>query len=182
MTTLDQHAQNMASYAAVLASTKLIESVYEPAGNELLGTTINRIKLDSKNTAEQPIGTYSRKPGYYSQDQFVGSGFQGKGKTGKPTKTMYIEDGYSGFRRVQGRNNPVVNVNLSGDTFLRYQMDVQGSKLIFGMTTQKASDIRKGQEKRFGANIYASSKQELEEFNKNVAEGLAALSKQVLNG
>lgn len=95
--------------------------------------------------------------------------------------SMYLPGGYKEFRNIQGRSIDKVNMNLSGDTQNRYQMRVNGNKLIFGMTTQKAAKIREGNDKRFGVNIFASTKQQIADFNKRVSQGMEQGYNQSMN-
>lgn len=172
-----EYATKLSNYANIL-SKGVVESVIVPAANELLAITKNRIINEGKNSEGSDIGQYSRKAGYYSPRSFVNKGsFKGIGKNGgTPRKTMYLANGYYQFRSIQGREVNKVNVNLSGDTMNRYQLSVQPSVIIYGMTTQKASDIRRGNERRFGNKIYASTKQELDNYNKDVAKELAEIT------
>lgn len=169
---LAQYLQRLNQLAQTVQQAAL-ENAVVPNANELLATTKQRI-IDGKDSDNGDIGSYSKKAGYYSKEQFVNkSQFKGIGKNGgKPRKTMYLPQGYYEFRGIQGRDNTKVNVTLSGDTNNRYQLKYDGKSVIMGMTTKKASDIRKGQEKRFEKTIYQSTKQELEQYNKNVAEDL----------
>lgn len=166
---------------ADLLSTSVVKSVIVPRVNELLATTKNRIIRNGENTNGQQIGAYSRKPGYYSKTQFVNKGgFKGVGKNGgTPRKTMYLPQGYYQFRSIQGREVNKVNVNLSGDTMNRYQISVRTNEIVMGMTTQKAANIRKGNEKRFRSSIYPSTKQELATYNANVASDLGQVTREI---
>lgn len=97
-------------------------------------------------------------------------------------KNMYLEQGYYQFRQIQGREVGFTNLVLSGDTMQRYQMSVQGGSILFGMTTRKAALIRQGQEERKDKPIFKSSKQEIEEYNKQVVEDFKHLNTELLAG
>lgn len=176
---LQQYSQKLGQYADIL-SKGVVQSIIVPAANELLATTKNRIIKQGKATDNSSIGNYSNKAAYFSQKTFVNKGaFKPQGKVRSGTKSMYLPQGYAQFRSIQGRETGFINLNLSGDSMNRYQLSAQDKAVIFGMTTKKASDIRKGQEKKRGKNIYASTKQELDAYNKNVAGELAELATQI---
>lgn len=148
------------------------KGAYRPTGKKessAYGTTSRsgKFKMPKRNTAL--IGgkkvAIVREQGFHYQER----------------KSMYLPGGYKEFRNIQGRRIDKVNVTLSGDTNNRYQMKIQGNKLIFGMTTQKAANIREGMDKRFRTNIYASSRSELDSFNKKVAESQRELYNNSLN-
>jgi hypothetical protein len=151
----------------------IVKIVVVPEANELIAETKNRVVIDGKSSTGNKIGNYSRKEGYYGREDFTNRGsFQGVGKNGgKPRKTMYLQQGYYQLRGIQGKENAFVNMDYSGDTRNRYQFNVSGNRVIFGMTTAKSALIREGNDKKFGVNIWASTRQQLEEFNKGVAQG-----------
>lgn len=180
--TSEQYILHMEKYKDFLKNG-LMKSVIVPEGNQLLAETKNRVVVDGKSSTGNKIGNYSKKPGYYGREQFTNKGsYKGIGKNGgTPRSSMYLPQGYFQFRGIQGRENTFVNMNLSGDTQNRYQMRVNGNKLIFGMTTKRAANIREGNDKRFGVNIFASTKQQLEDFNKRVALGMDEGYNQTMN-
>lgn len=96
----------------------------------------------------------------------------------KAPKSMYIDDGYKGLRDIQGRRTDVMNLSYSGATLLAYQMTFSGNDILLGMTNTEAAKIRQGQEKKRGKIFYAT-KNEIEDYNKNVREESEQLVKQI---
>lgn len=170
--TLKEASNNYADLAKNFTKV-IIEAAVVPEANELLARTKNRIIVDGENSQGNDIGHYSKKEAYYIREQFVKKGaFKGRGKNGdtkfengKPHRSMYFNDGYYGLRAVQGRPVNKVNLNYSGDTINRYQLEYKGDKITMGMTTTEAGKIRQGNEKLFNAKIYASSADELRNYN-----------------
>lgn len=154
-----------------------------PAANMLLATTKNRIVQQGKATDGSRIGSYSTRPAYFSKKQFVKKGaFKGVGKNGgKPRKTMYIANGYTGFRQAQGLQTAFVNAELSGDLMLSYvSVPKDNGNITQGLNTQKSALKRAGLEKRFKPFL-ASTKDEIAEFNKECALGFAELTIKTLS-
>lgn len=159
----------------------ILKMAMVPAANELLAETKNRIVLDGKKTDGNLIGHYSTKSMYASKDQFVKKGaFKNVGKTGDKTKSsMYLPGGYKQFRSIQGRQVEKIDESLSGNTMASYQLEVADKAILLGMVNQKASKIRKGQDKKFGS-IFASSVQELTDYQDNVTKSVQELQRKAL--
>lgn len=154
-----------------------------PAANKLLAATKNRIIQQGKATDGSKIGTYSTKPYYASRKSFVKKGaFKAQGKAGKRkgAKSMYLQGGYAQFRSIQGRESAFVNAELSGDLMLSYVSAPQSNGGINqGLNTQKSVNKYKGLRARFKPFL-ASTKQELEAFNKECAVEFAKVTVQTL--
>lgn len=171
-------------------SRSVVQSVIIPSANELLAEIKNRIVLDGKDSNEGKIGSYSTKPAYYTREQFDRrSSFTAKGKTnsgnfknGKQRKSMYIETGYKGLRDKQGKPSSTMILNYSGSTMVAYQQGATDNEVVQGMTTEKASEIRKGHEEKRGKPIYRASKRELEQYNKRVAVDFQLANINILKG
>lgn len=171
-------------------SKEVVKSVIMPSANQLLAEIKNRIVLDGKDSNNSKIGNYSTRPAYYTREQFDRrSSFSGRGKNasgnfknGKQRKSMYFSDGYKGLRNVQGKPTNTMVLNYSGSTMVAYQQSANDREVVQGMTTQLASEIRKGHESRLGKNIYRASKIELEDYNKRVAEDFQMLNLNILKG
>lgn len=152
-----------------------------PAANKLLAATKNRITQEGRASDGSKIGSYSTKPAYYSRKQFVNKGgFKGIGKSGRRTKTMFIANGYKGFRAAQGLETKFVNMELSGDLMLSYVSDADSNANITqGLKTEKSARKRSGLEKRFKPFL-RSTKEEIEIFNRECALEFARLTANVL--
>jgi hypothetical protein len=166
-----------------LATVRAYQEVIVPEANELLAETKNRIAIDGKKADGSKIGNYSTKGAYYSREQFVKKGkFKPVGKTGKQTKsTMYLPSGYKQLRDIQGRSTDKVNENYSGQTLLDYDLEPRDKSIVLGFVSERSSKIRKGQDKRFGGDIWHSSKEELDNYQKNVTEQTEIITQQILN-
>lgn len=175
--------EHLAKMKELLERSKrnVVKQAMVPAGNEMLAEIKNRIQVDGKKTDGGQIGQYSTRPGYFSRDQFVKKGsFKPVGKTGNKTKsTMFLPAGYKQFRDIQGRPTDKINETLSGDTMLAYQQQAKENEALQGFTTTKASNIRKGQEKKRGKIFYPSS-QELNSYKENVTKTIQQLQLDAL--
>lgn len=168
---------------------KAVESVLVPAANALLAGIINRVVNDGRNSSDQNIGSYSSKPSYYEQNQFVKkSAFKPQGKTGKSQtkagkmhKSMYLPGGYKQLRDIQGRPTDKVNLNYSGSTMASYQLQPLKDAVVIGFVNEKSSRVRKALEKKYGRSYYATQK-EMDNYNKEVAEESKKLTLQILKG
>lgn len=181
---LQQHLEQLKTLVGDKAK-ELTLAVRVPAANKLLADTKNRITNEGKASDGSKIGSYSTRPAYYSKNQFVKKGaFKPQGKAGrnKNAKSMYLQQGYKQFKEVQGRQSQFINSELSGDTMLAYQSQVQGNAdILQGLTTQKAAKIRQGNEKRFKP-YFKSTKEEIDAYNKECAEGYAKITIETLKG
>lgn len=166
---------------AVATTAQATLAIRVPAANRMRANVINRISNDGKATDGSKIGSYSTKPAYFSKAQFVRKGsFKPQGKVRKGTKTMYIPTGYHGLRQIQGRRTDMKNLQYSGDMLLDFRQETQGSDILIGFIKKKESDKRKGNEKRAGKKILTPSQQEINEYNKECAEGYKELITSVL--
>lgn len=179
---LQQHGERLKQLAAKTSAQATL-SIRVPAANRLRGSVINRIANDGKASDGSKIGSYSTKPAYFSRNQFAKKGaFKPQGKIRTGTKTMYIPTGYSGFRAIQGRKTDTVNLQLSGDLLLDYQQEERGAEILIGFTNKLQSDKRRGNEKRFGKNIFRATQQEVAAYNKECAEGYNKIIVNTLRG
>jgi hypothetical protein len=179
-----QHMEQLQKLS-VFAASQAVQAIIVPRANELLAVTKNRIQQRGMDSNGTSIGAYSRKSGYYGREEFMNKGsFAPQGKFGrsKSARTMYLPQGYYQFRQIQGREVAFTNLTLSGDTMQRYQMAVTGGSILMGMTTQRASGIRKGQEKKKGRPIFHSSKEEIAEYNKEVLNDFKHINEEILSG
>lgn len=80
--TLQEYVNKIRTLAET-GSQQAINSVIEPAANELLAVTKNRIINEGKSGDDTQIGVYDKKAGYYSKKQFINkSGFKAVGQRG----------------------------------------------------------------------------------------------------
>lgn len=187
--TLEQYRGRLGNLVNDL-SGQLVRNVIVPPANELLATIKNRIVLDGKDSNDNKIGDYSTKPAYYTREQFdrrssfkpQGKNARGDFQNGKKRKSMYIRDGYKGLREEQGKPTSTMVLNYSGSTMAAYQQTATDKEVLQGMTTELASQIRRGQEEKRDKSIYKASKTELEAFNKNVAIEFLDANIKILNG
>jgi hypothetical protein len=95
-------------------------------------------------------------------------------------KTMYIENGYAGFRNVQGLQTQFVNMELSGDLMLSYvSVPDSNANIKQGLNTELSAKKREGLEKRFKPFL-RSTKDEIADFNKECAVEFAKLTVETL--
>lgn len=179
--TLEEYQERLRNLASVAAQSAA-EQIIIPNANELLAKIKNRIQIDGKNSSGSDIGRYSKKPAYYSRDQFdKKSSFKPIGKTGKRTKsTMYVSDGYYGLRGLQGKPNDKINETYTGSTMASYQLEPIEKGAVIGFLNKQSSDIRKGQEKKRGP-IFSATDEEMREYSEQVAKDTAEITLKILN-
>lgn len=145
---------------------------------ELEADLKDRIFLDGKDSEGSAIGNYSTKPIYVSvsgtsqvrssslkprgKNSQKGQRNQGTFKNGKERKSMYLPGGYSEYRKVVGRQNKTVDLNLTGSLLKDIRVDPSEgiSRLVF--TTDEKVKIAAGNETRFGKTIFDPTSQEIE--------------------
>jgi hypothetical protein len=153
-----------------------VADIYVPAGNALRAKVINRIVNEGKGTNGQSLGQYSTTPAYYERQQFDKQGaFKPQGKRGSrpEAKTMYLEQGYRQLRDIQGKETGFKNFEYRGDMIKDFQQGFQSDNaFVIGFTDIVQSKKRKGNELKSGS-AFAASDEELEAFNKEVAQGFA---------
>lgn len=187
--TLTEYYNRMSDLSNEL-SKSVVQSVIVPSANQLLAEIKNRIVLDGKDSNNSKIGSYSTKSAYYTREQFdrrssfkpQGKNSSGNFKNGNRRKSMYINDGYKGLRNVQGKPTETMVLNYSGSTMVAYQQGATDTEVVQGMTTQLASDIRKGHEEKLSKPIYRASLAELEAYNKRVGEDFLQANVNILKG
>lgn len=171
------------------SSAQATSVIRVPAANKLRAAIINRIANEGKATNGSLIGTYSTKPSYYTKKQFVkGGAFKPQGKTGKsafdngkPHKSMFLPQGYTELRNIQGRRTDIMNWEYSGDLMLDFKQQETQTAILIGFTRIDQSKKRKGLEARFKP-AFSPSKEEINDYNKECAAGYAKLISQTLKG
>lgn len=140
------------------------------ASNTVHAVQSQRIFDQGLNANESKIGNYSKKPAYFSPSQspvnFPGKGKDGKSKfkNGKPKKSRYFPNGYSGFRQAAGRQNQFVDLRLSGELAADYIVVPSGHDWVSGFQSSKSAAKAEGNEDRFGASIFTLSNTEIDVF------------------
>jgi len=124
---------------------------------ELMADHKDRIFGKGINSDGQPIGEYSKKPGYFSKDQFIRqAAFKPLGKPNKDRQrrtntTMFIQGGYSEFRDIQGRQTEHINLKFSGSLERNINVGKTGNAVMYGTTDADESEKFDGLESRFNA-------------------------------
>lgn len=183
---LAEHLLRMRELAEKAAGEATMQ-IRVPAANALRGNIINRIQNQGVGSDGGKIGSYSRKPAYYSKRQFVKKGaFKPAGKSGAdkfknglPHKSMYVPGGYGQLRDIQGRQSGYVDGTYSGDMMLDYQQQVTTKETLLGFTKEKESVKRKAFEQRFKP-VFRATTQEVQDYNKECAAGYAGLTLKIL--
>ena len=181
--TLEEYHKRLRDYGEALISG-VMEGVVVSAHNVMLADIINRIELDGKTSDGKTIGSYSKKEGWYSRDEFrQRTKFRAVGKTGKKTKsTMYLSQGYYQLRDMQGLPVGTVNLAYTRDTNsrLRSHVDLSARTAEIGFSTEHAARVAAGNEKRYGAKIYTPGDQEMAKFAEEVADGIREVAEQLM--
>lgn len=108
--TYAQQAQKLERIIKQLEENKPLEIAFR----DIAGAIGERIFEKGLNVNGGPIGQYSKKPIYISDDQAPRS-TNHRGKTGKTIKGGYYAGGYYEFRGQQGRENSFVNLRLTNE-------------------------------------------------------------------
>lgn len=176
---------NAALHGAVDKRVEAVRKASEIAAqNVLLAEYKNRIFVEGKDSTGGKIGTYSTKPMYGTKQAAVRKGaIKGIGKNGdtkftngKPHKSMYLPNGYAGFRAAQGRQTGFVDLNLSSSLFRAVQLYKQGDTTVIAIADIKESKKFRGNEKHFSKNIASLIPSEKELYQESIIE----LTKQEL--
>lgn len=143
---------------------------------------IERIFNKGLDSNDAKIGTYSRKPAYFSKEQFARQGaFRGQGKNGAnaDAKSMYLKGGYDELRRIQGRKTPDVNLAYTFSLSQNVQAGLI-SKGIYGvyLSSPLESKKRKGIEKKEGKPIFSASPSDRSAFAQSVNEEINVIRQE----
>lgn len=157
--------------------SKLAERGMIAATEGMMASYIDRIYEKGLDSNDSKTGDYSRKPGYFTKQQFVRTGaFKPVGKTGetkftkgkkagKNHQSMYLKGGYGELREIQGRQSQTIDASYTGSlrintTAARISEDVY----CIALTSEAESKKRKGLEKQKGKAIFSPSKSDVEAF------------------
>jgi hypothetical protein len=143
------------------------DEIITTAGFELLADVTERIFVNGLAADGSKIGQYSKKEIWIPVPAFgvSNSNLSKTGKRGKKTKsTKYFKDGYSQFRGETGRQNSFVDLNLSSQLFLSVKFGVSGSGYAIGIVGEEEAKKARGNEKRFGKDIFSLTDEERKKF------------------
>jgi hypothetical protein len=151
-----------------------------------------RIFLNGQATNGRRIGKYSTDPMYVSIQGFkdqVGSqvrasALKPKGKdgsskfrSGKLKKSRYLGGGYSELRRIVGRQNSYVDLNLTGSTDNSITTGRRAKGAALGYNNLERADLANKLEQKYGKDIFTVSKKEEEAVSKFLED---QISKEIL--
>ena len=208
---IQEYKKRLRAVAALLKNTpQLVQNISVVAGKAMYAEFVQRIFVRGLNADGTPIGSYSKKPAYFSPKQTgqsgvpkpriglpktrvakggcvpslspIGKNGQTVFKNGRPHKTAYIETGYSGFRKAFGRQNTKVDLNLTGSLFLSIQLATTKNGILLYFATANEANKGRGNEKRFGKPIFDTNKFEQDVFDKEMQRILALLIKNIMEG
>lgn len=174
--TIEDQIKNLEKLVERLSDDKAIQNrVTTVAALEVFADYKTRIFTDGRSTNSSRIGDYNTKAFYAGKSQLKGlpkSKFKPKGKTGqskfkngKPHKTTYLKNGYFQFRKVAGRQNRYVDLNLTGASERSIQFGTEGDAVVFGFTDDRRRKILEANELRFKKQIFTLSQDEIKTFN-----------------
>lgn len=137
----------------------------------------SRVFTNGKSADGQRIGAYSTKPLYVSisgarkryLSQIPTSRLRGRGKNsnkakfanGKPRKSQYFGDGYSGFRAFMGRDVSTVNLDLTGDLFNSIGSGTRQATSVVEFRNAASSELAGHLEVKYGKVIFAANTEEV---------------------
>jgi hypothetical protein len=191
MATIDDQIKDLEELVQRLTDDKLIQDrVTTVAALETFAQYKDRIFADGKATNGSRIGDYDTKPYYVGKSQLKGlpkSKFKPKGKdgkskfkSGKSKKTTYVKQGYFQFRKLAGRQNKTVDLNLTGASARSIQLGTKGDLIIFGFTDESRRQILIGNERKYRKDIFTVSQAELETFQEAAARELRFIIRQAV--
>ena len=209
--TIQEYKKRIKLVEALLKNTpRLVQNISVVAGKAMYAEFVQRIFLKGLNADGSPIGSYSTKPAYFNPKQTgqsgvpkpriglpttrvskskrvpalspIGKNGQAVFKNGKPHKTAYVKDGYKGFRKLVGRQNTKVDLNLTGSLFLSIQLATTKNGILLYFATSKEADKGRGNEKRFGKPIFDTNKVEQDIFNAEMRRIISLLIKNIMDG
>lgn len=187
----------------------IINEVMVAAGRVMWGEFVRRVFVLGQDASGGAIGAYSKKPAYFSPNQRGIAGvpkprialpktFQGKGrkpalklegkngdtvfKNGKPHKTAYLANGYFQFRKAYGRQNNFVDLNLTGTLLSSVQLATTSNGILLFFAAKKQAEIARGNEAKFGKDIFSISTIEANVFRDEMRRILTLLVNRIMNG
>ena len=163
-----------------------IDKIKVVAGNNIEADFKKRIFV--KGMAKDGlIGKYSKNSYYVSiagQKASTGSqisngrltpmGKNGKAKfkNGRTKKSRYLQSGYFEFRKLVGRQNKKVDLNLSGGLFSSIKAGTTKKGVQLGFTNSEASERAGNLEKKYNKSIFEVRRQEEEKIENLINERL----------
>lgn len=189
---------------------RIINEVMVAAGRVMWAEFVQRIFVLGLDASGGGIGSYSRKPAYFSPTQTTPEGVrkpriglpqtrvskgkrvpalqpEGKNgdkvfKNGKPHKTAYLKNGYWQLRKAYGRQNKYVDLNLTGTLFTSVQLATTSKGILLFFASQSQAEKGRGNERKFGKNIFSLRPEEENIFREEVRRILNLLVRKILNG
>lgn len=191
MASIEDQIKDLEKLVKRLTDDKLIQDrVTTVAALETFAEYKDRIFAEGRATNGSRIGDYDTKPYYVSKGQLKGlpkSKFKPKGKdgkskfkSGKSKKSTYVKQGYFEFRKLAGRQNKKVDLNLTGASARTIQLGTKGDLIVFGFTDTKRRIILEGNERKYRKDIFTVSKAEQETFQDAAARELRFIIREAL--
>ena len=129
-----------------------------------------RIFGEGRAASGKSIGNYSTEPFYISPGKSpkkftsVGIGGKTKFKNGKPHKTRYFANGYTGFRQKAGRQTGHVDLRLTGTLENSFIVEASGVNYVSGFINEKQALIAEGNEEHFAVKVFELTEDEENKF------------------
>lgn len=161
------------------------------AATALKAEMLDRIFGQGKDSTGGKIGSYSTKPYYADKESFIRKGsfkpvgkygdkkFTTGKKKGQPHQSMYLKGGYKEFRDIQGRQTQAVDLKLSGSLFNAIVLAQENNTTLIGITSQRESNKRKGNEKHFGKPIFKPAKSDVAIFEQALIDEVQAIKEAI---
>lgn len=135
---------------------------------EVMAEHKNRIFGKGLATDGSDIGNYSTTSAYFSKTDFIrksafkpqGKKNKGEFKNGNERKSMFLTNGYSEFRAIQGRRNDKKNYKFSGDLERSLNVVKIGNVVFYGTTNKEGSDKYNGLTEQSGKEVFPLSLEE----------------------
>ena len=193
MATLESYIQQLERLKQALSNTSEVSKrVLVVAGKRLEAEYKKRIFVDGLSSSLKPIGKYATALPMYVNPKsktlkgVKKSGFKPMGKNGKDTfkngkkkKTKYVKDGWSGVRKLAGRQNQKVDLDFSSASRQSIQLGFEAGRLVLGSTSKERLAILRGQEKRFKKRILGLSQLERAAFGFAYNEEIRKIIKEI---
>lgn len=96
-------------------------------------------------------------------------------------KSMYLAEGYSELRQIQGLRIDIVNLTYRGDLLMSYQMQKISQYVLLGLTEESSVLKRSGLEKKYG-DVFHGTSAEIERYISRVNFSMSRLTRGILSG
>ena len=160
-----------------LNTAKLIYPVATAVHDNLIG----RIFDSGINGNDTQIGEYSTKEAYFTKEQFNKTGaFKPRGKNsnkrkfenGKERTSMFLPNGYSELRKIQGYENAYVNFSYSRDLRKDYstKLRVVNGVVVAGVNRNINANKIEWLTAKYGKTTFRHTDEEIEFYQEEVAK------------